>query len=181
MHQVSCSVACHTPTCLTLCSTLYLMHSLFQDWNIHYIILRICFWMEFLSSTLYLMHSLFRETGTFVCSMYTPVTSKKSAKRCFTSRQTPQPLNGIVAIINCSNPLLSLVTHFMDTSVEYSWAQTTMKSVVSELSLGVIDFALSVFALVSMFVSSSGHCINTILFSHIALGILCLFSRNVKL
>ena len=56
-----------------------------------------------------------------------------------------------------------------------------MKSVASELSLGVIDFALSVFALVSTCVSSSGHCIDTILFSHIALGILCLFSKNVKL
>jgi hypothetical protein len=98
---------------------------------------------------------------------------------CITT--TAQPLNGIVAIINCSNPLLSLVTLFMDTSVEYTWAQITMKSVVSELSLGVIDVALSVFALVSMCVSSSGHCIDTILFSHIALGILCLFSRNVKL
>jgi hypothetical protein len=53
-----------------------------------------------------------------------------------------------------------------------------MKSVASEISLGVIDFALSVFALVSMYVSSSGHCINTILFSHIALGILCLFSKK---
>jgi hypothetical protein len=56
-----------------------------------------------------------------------------------------------------------------------------MKSVTSELSLGVIDFALSVFALVSMCMSSLGHCIDTILFSQIALGILCLFSKNVKL
>jgi hypothetical protein len=56
-----------------------------------------------------------------------------------------------------------------------------MKSVASELSLGVIDFALSVFALVSTCVSSLGHCTDTILFSHIALGILCLFSKNVKL
>jgi hypothetical protein len=111
----------------------------------------------------------------------TPVMSKKYAKGIFTSQQTPQPLNGIVAIVNCSKPLLSLVTLFMDTSVEYSWAQIAMKSVMSELSLGVIDFALSVFALVSTCVSSSGHCIDTILFSHIALGILCLFSKNVKL
>jgi hypothetical protein len=119
----------------------------------------------------------------YICSyvLCTPVTSKKSANRSFTSRQTPQPPNGIIAIINCSKPLLSLVTLFMDASVEYSWAQITIKSVASELSLGVIDFALSVFALVSTCVSSSGHCIDTILFSHIALGILCLFSKNVKL
>jgi hypothetical protein len=52
-----------------------------------------------------------------------------------------------------------------------------MKSFVSEL-LGVIDFALSVFALVSTCgMSSLGHCIDAILFSHIALGILCLFSK----
>jgi hypothetical protein len=37
-----------------------------------------------------------------------------------------------------------------------------MKSVTSELSLGVIDFALSVFALVSMSMSSSGHFIEPI-------------------
>jgi hypothetical protein len=82
-------------------------------------------------------------------------------------------------IINRSKPLLSLATLFMDISVEYSWAQITMKHVMSEL-LGVIVFALSVLASVSLHMSSSGHCINAILFSHIALGILCLFSKNVK-
>jgi hypothetical protein len=70
--------------------------------------------------------------------------SKKSAKRSFTSRQTPQPLNGIIAIVNCCKPLLSLVALFMDTSVEYCWAQITMKSVVSELSLGVIGVCIGV-------------------------------------
>jgi hypothetical protein len=80
---------------------------------------------------------------------------------------TNSTLNGVIAIVNCSKPLLSLMTLFMDISAKYSWAQITMKGVMSEL-LGGIDFALSVYAPVSTCscASSMGYCIDMPSSSH---------------
>jgi hypothetical protein len=118
---------------------------------------------------LYSMHSLLQDLRWYTCnklvhfSMW-PTAHQQWVLKFYTLHSheqkicekklciaTNSTLNGVIAIINCSKPLLLLATLFMnmDISAEYTWAQITMKSVTSEL-LGVIDFVLSVFASVSM-------------------------------